>query len=189
MKVLAINGSPRKKGNTATILGQVLDAAAAKGAETRMIHLNELDMKGCQGCLTCRENMGECAIKDDFQDVLEEMKSSDAIALGTPIYVFNVSGQFKCFLDRCFCLVDSPEDGVSYRTALPTGRKFLVVTSQGDEDPEAYSHIIEYLRSIFTFLGGTIQVITQTGSEDRDSARNDADLLSSADRAGNWLVS
>jgi multimeric flavodoxin WrbA len=189
MRVLAINGSPRKKGNTATLLGQVLDAAAAKGAETRMIHLNDLDMKGCQGCLVCRENMGECAVKDDFQDVLEEIKTSDAIAFGTPIYVFNVSGQFKCFLDRCFCLVDSPEDGMSYKTGLPAGRKFVLVTSQGDEDPEAYRHIIEYLRTIFSFLGGTVEVITQTGSQDRDSARNDGTLLSSADRAGNWLVS
>ena len=110
MEIITILGSPRKKGNTATILEQVLEGAAEKGAETRMIHLNGLNVRGCQGCLACRENVGECACKDDFPDLLEAMKTCDAIAFGTPIYVFNVSGQFKCFLDRCYCLVPDPEE-------------------------------------------------------------------------------
>ncbi len=188
MKVLAINGSPRKKGNTTTMLEQILAGAAEVGAETRMIDLNALKMRGCQGCLACRENIGECACKDDFQDVLEALKTSDAIAFGTPIYVFNVSGQFKCFLDRCYCLVPDPEGEAGYEAAIPPGRKFTIVTSQGDEDPEAYRHVIEYLRMIFSFLGGTIRVITQAGTEDRDSARNDEALLSKARDAGRWMV-
>lgn len=189
MRVLAINGSPRKKGNTATILKRILDGAAEKGADTRMIHLNRLNMKGCQGCLACRGNVGECATKDDFQDVLRELKTSHAVALGTPIYVFDVSGQFKRFLDRCYCLVEDPVDETDYQAAIPPGRRFALVTSQGNEDPQAYRHIIEYLRMVFAYLGGTIEVITQSGTEDKDSARNDRALMSRARTIGHWLVS
>ena len=189
MRVIAINGSPRKNGNTATMLKEILDGAAEKGADTRMIHLDELDMKGCRGCLACREKLGECARKDDFQDILKEMKACDAVALGTPIYVFSVTGQFKCFLDRCYCFIDNSEEGV-YRSVLPPGKKIALVTSQGDEDPEAYQHIIDYLQLLFSFLGGSsLEIITQAGTEEKTDARNDAKLMQKARTLGQALVS
>jgi len=189
MKVIAINGSPRKNGNTATILKEILEGAADKGAETRMIHLNALDMKGCQGCLACRDNLGECAYDDDFQDVLREMKECDGVALGTPIYVFNVTGQFKCFLDRCYCFIDNNEEGV-YESVLPGGKKFALVTSQGDEDREAYRHIIDYLQLLLSFLSGSaIEVVTQTGTEEKTDARGDEKLMEAARAIGRSLAS
>jgi multimeric flavodoxin WrbA len=189
MKVIAINGSPRKNGNTATILAQILAGAAEKGAKTRMFHLNELDMKGCQGCLACREDLGKCAFKDDFQEVLEAMRTCDAIALGTPIYVFNVTGQFKCFLDRCFCFIDESVEG-EYRSVMPPGKKFALVTSQGDANPDAFRHIIDYLQLLFSFLGGSsLELITQTGTEDKSDARNDAKLIETARAVGRSLAS
>jgi len=189
MKVLAVNGSPRKNGNTATMLREILSGAAEKGAKTRLVHLNDLTMKGCQGCLTCREKPGECAHKDDFQGLLEEMKNCDAIALGTPIYVFSVTGQFKCFLDRCYCFIDNSEEG-TYRSVLPGGKKLALVTSQGNEDSQAYRHIIDYLLLLFSFLSGSsIEVITQSGTEDKDSARKDASLVERARAVGRSLAS
>lgn len=189
MKVIAINGSPRKKGNTSTILQEVLDGAAEKGAETRMIHLNELNMKGCQGCLACREDLGNCAYKDDFQDVLKEMKECDGVVLGTPIYVFNVTGQFKSFLDRCYCFTDHTEEG-EYITVLPTGKKFALVTSQGDENRDTYKHVIEYLQLLLSFLSGSsLEVITQAGTEDKSDAGKDARLMEAARAVGKSLAS
>ncbi len=189
MKVIAINGSPRKNGNTATMLQEILEGAAEKGAETRFIHLNELNMKGCQGCLACRENLGECAFKDDFQDVLEEMRNCDAVAVGTPIYVFNVTGQFKCFLDRCYCFIDNSEENV-YRSVLPAGKKIALLTSQGDENPEAYRHIIDYLQLCFSFLSGAgLEVITQTGTEDKGDAKKDSELMERVRKVGHALAS
>jgi multimeric flavodoxin WrbA len=188
MKVIAINGSPRKNGNTATMLQKILDGSAEKGAETRMIHLNALDMKGCQGCLACREKLGECAYDDDFQEVLREMKECDAVALGTPIYAFHITGQFKCFLDRCYCFIDHTEDD-EYISVLPKGKKFALVTSQGDESREAYKHVIEYLQLLLSFLSGsTLEVITQAGTEDKTDARNDARLMQAARAVGKSLA-
>ena len=190
MKVIAINGSPRKNGNTATMLGKILEGAAEKGAETRMIHLNELNMKGCQGCLECREDLGNCAYDDGFQEVLKEMKECHAVALGTPIYVFNVTGQFKCFLDRCFCFIDHDEEEGVYNSVMPGGKKFALVTSQGDENREAYRHVIEYLQLLLSFLSGSaIEVITQAGTEDKTDAGNNARLMETARAVGRSLAS
>ena len=189
MRVIAINGSPRKNGNTATMLNEILAGAAEKGAETRFIHLNELNMKGCQGCLYCREHIGECAQKDDFQDLLEEMKTADAVALGSPIYVFSVTGQFKCFLDRCFCFTEHNEEA-GYRSVLPGGKKMALVTSQGNDDPEAYRHIVDYLQMLFSFLSNaSTETIIQAGTEDKDSARTDTPLLKKAKDVGRMLAS
>ncbi len=189
MKVIAINGSPRKNGNTATILKEVLAGAADRGAETRFIHLNDLNMKGCQGCLFCRENLGQCALKDDFQDVLEEMKKCDAVALGTPIYAFNVTGQFKCFLDRCFCFTEMDEE-TGYKSVLPAGKKVAFISSQGNEDPEAYRNIIDYVQLLLSFLSSaSTEIITQTGTEDKDSARKDGVLMERARDLGRSLAS
>ncbi len=76
MKVVAINGSPRKKWNTATLLEKVLEGAASEGAETEMIHLYDLNFKGCTSCFACKvkdgKNYGKCTIKDDLTLVLEK---------------------------------------------------------------------------------------------------------------------
>lgn len=191
MRVIAINGSPRKNGNTATMLGEILAGAAEKGAETRLIHLNELTMKGCQGCLACRDKIGQCAYKDDLQDVLEEMRNSDAVAVGTPIYMFSYTGQFKCFLDRCFCFIAMEEgEEVSYQSVLPGGKKFALVTSQGNDNAEEYRRVIGYIEMLFSFLSGSsIEIITQAGTEDKNSARNDASLLQKARALGATLAS
>ena len=189
MRVIAINGSPRKNGNTASMLREILAGAEERGAETRFIHLNDLNMKGCQGCLSCRENLGECALKDDFQDVLEEMKKCDAVALGTPIYVFNVTGQFNCFLDRCFCFTEMNEE-TGYKSVLPGGKKMAFVTSQGDEDPETYRNIIDYVQMLLSFLSSaSTELITQAGTEDKNSAQNDAALMERAREVGRALAS
>ena len=103
MKVLAINGSPRKNGNTVEILEQVLKGAAAVGAETEMLHLYNLKYRGCLSCLSCKlkdREHGSCAVKDDLSPILEEIKSVDAMVLGTPIYFMNITSCMSAFLER-----------------------------------------------------------------------------------------
>jgi len=70
MKIIAFNGSPRKKWNTATLLQNALDGAASKGAETELIHLYDLNYKGCISCFACKtlggKSYGKCAVHDDL---------------------------------------------------------------------------------------------------------------------------
>lgn len=105
MKVIAFNGSPRKKWNTATLLEKALEGSASQGAETKLVHLYDLNFKGCVSCFACRtingKFYGSCALKDDLAPLLKEVKEeADAIILGSPIYFHAVTGEMKSFMDR-----------------------------------------------------------------------------------------
>jgi multimeric flavodoxin WrbA len=104
MKIIAFNGSPRKKWNTATLLGKALEGAASQVAETEMIHLYDLNYKGCISCFACKtiggESYGKCAVQDDLKEVFGRIEQADAIILGSPIYFGEVSGEMKSFMER-----------------------------------------------------------------------------------------
>ena len=105
MNVLAINGSPRKTWNTATLLQQALAGAAARGATTELLHLYDLDYKGCTSCFACKmiagTSSGRCAMQDDLRPVLEKIERDiDVLILGSPIYFGQVSGEMRSFMER-----------------------------------------------------------------------------------------
>ena len=104
MKVMAFNGSPRNNWNTATLLNKALEGASSQGAETEIIHLYDLNFKGCISCFACKtrggKNYGKCAVKDELMPALEKIEESDAIILGSPIYLGAVTGEMRSFLER-----------------------------------------------------------------------------------------
>jgi multimeric flavodoxin WrbA len=104
MKVIAVNGSPRKQWNTATLLNKALEGAASQGAETELIHLYDLDFKGCKSCFACRlkggKSYGRCAQRDELTPVLDSIDKCDAFVLGSPVYLGTATGEMRCFLER-----------------------------------------------------------------------------------------
>jgi multimeric flavodoxin WrbA len=104
MNVMAFNGSPRKKWNTATLLRQAIEGAASQGAETELVHLYDLDFKGCRSCFACKTiggaSYGRCALKDDLAPILEKVREADVLLLGSPVYFGSVSGEMRSFLER-----------------------------------------------------------------------------------------
>ena len=90
MKLIAFNGSPRKKRNTATLLEHACKGAKSEGAKTELIHLYDLDYKGCTSCFACKriggKRYGHCAVKDDLLPVFKKVEAADAILVGSPIY-------------------------------------------------------------------------------------------------------
>jgi len=104
MKILAINGSPRKGKNTAKMLLRVLAAAEAQGAETELLELSDYNIKQCKGCNTCLKK-DRCSIQDDDNSRLhEKLLAADGIVLGSPVFFANVSGLMKTMIDRSRCL-------------------------------------------------------------------------------------
>lgn len=108
MKVMAFNGSPRKKEwNTVTLLEKALEGAASVGAQTEFIQLYDLNFSGCISCFSCkkigRKKDGVCAVKDDLTPVLERVRDADALIIGTPLYYLTESAGTRAFLERlCF---------------------------------------------------------------------------------------
>jgi multimeric flavodoxin WrbA len=106
MKLIAINGSPRKKWNTATLLGKALEGAATRGAETELIHLYDVSFKGCISCFACKTidgpSYGRCGVKDGLTPILQKIENADALILGSPIYFGTVTGEMRSFMERLF---------------------------------------------------------------------------------------
>jgi len=101
MKVLGIVCSPRKNGNTAVLVKEVLDSARSYGAETEIIRVTDFDITPCDGCESCTTT-GKCRIEDDMPKIFAKLLEADGIVIGTPVYFWNVTAQAKALIDRTF---------------------------------------------------------------------------------------
>lgn len=101
MKVVAFNGSPRREGNTAVLLGAVLRELEGQGIETELVHLNG-PLSGCRACFLCHTKKdGRCAQdKDMINDCIEKMAGADGIIIGSPTYFADLTPQTKALIDR-----------------------------------------------------------------------------------------
>jgi len=200
MKVIGINASPRKKANTQTLVETVLGGAEEKGAQTRMVNLRELNINGCMGCEGCKKHLGKCVQKDDLTSLMQEMAGHDVVVMGTPVYWYQVSAQFKMLVDRLYSFVEiseNPDTGEQvFRCEFPKGRKFVFIISRGDPEPpklfpQFYDYMNEWLNMIPLAIGvEDYQFFHQYGAHlDRKSAKNDNELLAKARATGAALVS
>ena len=103
MKVVALNGSARKDGNTAILLNMVLDELKKMRITTDLIQLAEHPIVGCKACYKCFQNKDRrCAVKKDYlNEILAKMESADGILLGSPTYFSDVSSAMRAFIERC----------------------------------------------------------------------------------------
>lgn len=137
MKVLALNGSPRKGWNTEILLKHALEGAASQGAETELIHLYDLNYKGCISCFACKlkdgKSYGKCAYQDELTPVLEKAAEADAIILGSPVYLGAATGEMRSFLERFifqYLVYDQDYSSLSPKK-IPTG--FIYTMNVGED--------------------------------------------------------
>ncbi|MDD3905787.1 MAG: flavodoxin family protein [Candidatus Omnitrophica bacterium] len=106
-KILILNGSPKKNGNTDTLVRWFVEGVSSKDAEIEIIHAARLKFKvgGCTSCRICQKiKRFECVINDDVKDVLKKMAKADIIVFATPLYFYASSAQLKLIIDRMFSL-------------------------------------------------------------------------------------
>lgn len=101
MKVIAVNGSPRREGNTFTALKEACTQLEANGIETEIINIGTLGISGCRACGSCSKT-GKCVLNDGFNEIAEKLASADGIIIGSPVYYAGINGTVKSFLDRFF---------------------------------------------------------------------------------------
>jgi len=127
MKIIGINGSPRKNKNTAILLKKALEGAESCGAETDFIHLYGFEYKGCISCFACKlingKSYGKCAFKDGLTPVLEKISDADAIILASPICFESVTGNMRSFMERLLFPYQTYTDGYKsiFGRKIPTG--------------------------------------------------------------------
>ena len=174
MQVLGIVGSPRLGGNTDSLVDEVLAGAEEAGASTEKIILNKLDIKPCQACNSCYKT-GECAQKDDMADLLDKMLQSDLWILGTPVYWWGPTAQFKAFLDRWY----HPKHQEF------KGKRVILVVPLGGGNERYARHTVGLLEDVLNYLNiELVETILAPGYNRRGEVKNNADLLKKAHDAG-----
>ncbi len=188
MQILAFNGSPRPGGNTSSIVSSMLEGARSRGAETSEIRLHDIGFKGCLGCFGCRKNPGFCSAKDDLSPWLEAIKTCGGMIIGAPIYMYRIAGQMKLFVDRIYSLYASLPQG-GYRSVVPPGKTYALVTSQGAPNDAQYSKSITYMAGMTGSGLGFEEVgrIIHTESEPKPAA-SDRELMERAFEIGRRMV-
>ena len=183
MKILGVEGSPRKNGNTKKLVKTILEGASGNGAETKFYKLTEMNISLCLGCFNCRET-GTCVTNDDMQLLHEEIQTSDAIIIGSPVYMWQVSGQTKLFMDRLVPFI-KPD----FTTRLKGKKSLFMVFTQGNQDENFFKPYFEYLENLFSFLHYDVQdTIVATGTRDKNDILQQTDLLEKARKIGRKLV-
>jgi len=148
VNVFAINGSPRKKWNTAKLLEEALKGAASQGAKTELIHLYDIDFKGCISCFGCKlkggKSYGKCAMRDGLTPVLEKLAEADAFVLGSPIYFGTVTGEMRSFMERLlfqyFVYARPPQS--LFGRAIPTA--LLYTMNVSEEIAQEYHYPVHF---------------------------------------------
>ncbi|MBN1573194.1 MAG: flavodoxin family protein [Deltaproteobacteria bacterium] len=172
MNILSINGSSRKKGNTAFAVRLLTDRISGENDSVRHIDLADLKMSVCTGCYGC-EPKKRCVIDDDFQVVFDEMMRADVIVFGTPVYVAKESALSSIFFERCKAFISHVEgegrEGdtmfrlyrdvrrekgnipVMPKSRLPKGKSAYLVVTQYQIYP--FENVMNLCSLVFNLLG------------------------------------
>jgi len=152
---LILTSSPRKNGNTNTIVNWCAQSATDAGAEVECVDIARLNYKsnGCIFCYGCQESdKYECKVKDDANDILERLNDFDVIVYSTPIYMFGPSAQLKLLLDRTFSLVKfDPESGDPILKS--TGQVMALIATAGGGINDGLGLTDQSFKSMAAFLG------------------------------------
>jgi multimeric flavodoxin WrbA len=163
MNVIAINGSPRKKGNTATLLEYAIKGSRSENATTEIIHLYDLQFKGCKSCFWCKQKdsagIGVCVTNDGLSPVLEKIMKCDVLLLGSPIYYSDVTGMTRCFMERLLFMNLTYDD--PYRKAYGKSIRsaFFFTMNLPKEGESYYKPLFESTSKPFEYLGGSSEYL------------------------------
>ncbi|NLO27435.1 MAG: flavodoxin family protein [Actinobacteria bacterium] len=181
-QIVIFNGSPRMDGNTATLLNLVARGAREAGAEVHFHTLFKMKFMACQSCFSCRIN-DDCVINDEVHAALQQVKTADAVVIGSPIYMMQMTGPVKNLIDRFFPLTDA-----DWRPRFGT-KKMVAVYTQGMDDPHLYESYFEYTAAVFPWFGfDLVETIVCTNANDPESAERDAALKIRAYEVGRRLA-
>ena len=145
-KIVILNGSPRKKGNTSELAASFCEGARSVGNEVTMFYLGSMNIKGCRGCF-CGHSNNECPCvqKDDMAQIYPAIRDADIIVMASPLYYWSISGQLKTAIDRLFALEEG--DGNLLRGHNKASALLMAAEGNAFEDSVLYfDNLLEHLR-------------------------------------------
>lgn len=187
MKIIGFAGSPRKGGNTAWIVDQILEGAKERGAGTRSWRSADLAIEPCRGCLGCLHGERRCIIKDDMQPLYDALGEADGLVLGMPVYMGQMSAQAKSFVDRLFAWI-SPRFSPHFKEGH-VGKKLVLSFNQGNPDADKFKTYFDYTEGMFRMLEFDVRRVHVVAGTRNTPAREQGDLPAVLRGIGASLVS
>jgi multimeric flavodoxin WrbA len=183
MKVIGFVGSGRIGGNTDTLVQEALAGATENGAITKKFYLHTMNIKGCSGCDYCKKT-NDCIINDDMQEIYKDISTANALIIGSPIYMMQVSAQTKLLIDRLYAFRNG--DG-SFKIEQ---KKLLLLYVCKYPDPTIYNQYFQLMNTLFSFLGlfKVDSTITAGATIGKDDIKNNLEVLQLAKAAGTKLT-
>jgi len=155
MNLVSILGSPRKKGNSSILIQDILDVAQQYSVNIQRFHLNQLNYKGCQACLSCKTKSDHCVLKDDFQDVLEAIRQCDVLILASPIYFADVTAQMKALIDRTYSFLVPDFLNKAEPSRLKPGKTLIFILPQAQPDEKMFADVYPKYDFFLKIMGFT----------------------------------
>jgi len=135
MKLVAIAGSPRKKGNSTSLMRHAIEGAQERGATVEIFSARDLKVAGCLACESCKRAADAvCVQKDDMHAVYAAIRGCDALLLASPVYFYGLTSQIKAIVDRCYALMpfEGVPEGEQPVPRIASGIPFYLITTQAD---------------------------------------------------------
>jgi multimeric flavodoxin WrbA len=181
-QILILKGSPREKGNSATLADRVAAGALEAGAQVESVYLHSLDIRPCDACDLCKEPGSGCVIEDDMQPLYPKLAEADAIVLASPIYWFTFSAQLKLCMDRWYAFQSSNWQELH-------NKPFGIILAYGDTDLYTSGGInaIHTFETMARFLHGELAGIVHGSLDEVGEAEKQPALMEQAYLLGQKL--
>jgi len=188
MKIVCLLGSPREKGNSATIAKRFCSTAERLGAEVRTFVLNKLDYQGCQGCMACKTKLDRCILKDELTQVLDAVRETEVLLLASPIYFGDLSSQMKAFVDRAYSFLAPPSGANLHPCRLPPGKKLVFVLTQANPDESLFADTFSRYDYFFKWWGiSESHLLRACGVREAGEIEGRRDVLEQAEKLARQL--
>jgi multimeric flavodoxin WrbA len=188
LKVLSINGSRRKTGNTECLIESILTPAKKGGVQIESIFLGDYNIGACTGCEGCRSSW-ECIIKDDFARIVKKVDDAEGIVLASPTYWYSVTSDMKRFIDRCYSLIQFPVNRKAWIAKYQGSEKVCITAAVCEQSEESMMGNTLLLLTDFSKDIGldVIESVKGLGFFEAGSIKADQNLLQKAEMTGQKL--
>lgn len=187
MKLVALNGSPRTKWNTAQLLDKVVEGARTAGMDAKLVHLYDLNFKGCISCFACKRlegpSYGRCAMRDDLTPLLAEIHDADALVVGTPVYMAGETSGFRALLERAvfpyFTYTNPP--GSLYPRRIRTAVVYTMGAPEEAVKAMGFDYFMDFTPRFLGSAFGSCEVLKCTDTlQFEDYSRYESSMFDSA---------
>ncbi len=153
MRIMTILGSPRRRGNTAKVLGWIEKRFKAEGHEVDSANILDYDVQGCGECMSCKKGTVElCSIADDANALYRRMATADLVLIASPIFCWGFPAQIKGLIDRMFCMMDFEGE----RAGVPRlkGKWMALLLTGGGQEANNADLVIPGFQQLVQWLKG-----------------------------------